>query len=459
MQISRHYLTVPAPGGAQRVHYRRCGSGPVLLMLHQSPRSSVEYIPLMREWGRHYTCIAPDLPGFGQSQPLGIAEPDIGDFAGAILAFYAAAGLGQVAAYGFHSGAIILMHCLAREPERFRVMALGGHATFSAAEKVRLGDAYIPPNPPRPFGEHLVWLWNRLLEQGWYFPWFEPSDAGRLPFAHSDPAALHLLVLDLLASADHYRHGYRAVIASPSAVPGSKANVPPVLLSAYRGDPLAEHLKTLGELPQGWRAEAEATPDEHRQACFAFLQAHRAEAGQVTVGEDRDAGFVRIETAGFSGLIHWQGSGNILRCHAPARSLEVLPAASGIAVDLPGHGLSDPWPGAPPADWAAWQAVIDALAAHFGTTSVAHEPLPEGEPGRLYPDLTPDRFGAYLIAAWGVLRAGKAFSPWYMADKDHTRPIDPASYDLTRMAREHRAMIYCSAARELHLARRQGGID
>ena len=41
--ITRHYLTIKG----RRVHYRRVGKGPPLLMIHQSPRSSAEYEPLM----------------------------------------------------------------------------------------------------------------------------------------------------------------------------------------------------------------------------------------------------------------------------------------------------------------------------------------------------------------------------------------------------------------------------
>ena len=63
MTITRHFIRV----GNRRVHYRKAGSGPTLLMVHQSPRSSAEYEPLMEKWAQHFTCIAPDTPGFGQS--------------------------------------------------------------------------------------------------------------------------------------------------------------------------------------------------------------------------------------------------------------------------------------------------------------------------------------------------------------------------------------------------------
>src|SRR5690606_14285730 len=80
MTITRHFVTV----GKRRIHYRKAGSGPPLLMVHQSPRSSAEYEPLMTKWAQHFTCIAPDTPGFGQSDPLP-GDPDINDFSTALM--------------------------------------------------------------------------------------------------------------------------------------------------------------------------------------------------------------------------------------------------------------------------------------------------------------------------------------------------------------------------------------
>ena len=46
--ITRHFIDIASETGTRRVHYRKCGQGPVLLLVHQSPRSSKEYETLMR---------------------------------------------------------------------------------------------------------------------------------------------------------------------------------------------------------------------------------------------------------------------------------------------------------------------------------------------------------------------------------------------------------------------------
>lgn len=447
MRITRHFVDV----GARRVQYRRCGAGPAVLMVHQSPRSSAEYDALMLRWGAHFTCIAPDTPGFGQSDPLPDPAATIDDFADAVIGLLDALGLERVGAYGFHSGGIILVAALKRHPARFSALAVGGYAVWTAEEMALFGERYLPPFLPSAYGEHLTWLWNRVLEQSWFFPWFATDPAYALSVSHDDPARVDVVVRDMLDAGDAYRAGYGAVLRAPRDIPPVDAVTPPVLISAYDGDPLQPHLDRLGAMPAGWSAHSVATPAEHQAASLAFLQAYPA-APVAALGESTREGFLRITTPCYDGQIHWRGADGAagLTVHGPGRSLDLV---TGFAIDLPGHGLSDPWPGDPPVDWTAWRAVIAAAARHFGVTRIQHEPLPVGEADRLFPDLTPDRFGAYLTRAWGIVRAAHCFAPWYAAGHAQARAFDPAALDPARLAREHRALLQASAAPALMKAR------
>lgn len=447
MNITRHFVDV----GNRRCHYRRCGAGPVLLMIHQSPRSSAEYAALMRQWGETFTCIAPDSPGFGQSDPLP-GDPSIDDFADALVDLLDALGLECVPAYGFHSGGIILVKALKRHPERFAALAVGGYAIWTPEEMQSFSDSYLPAFQPQAYGEHLTWLWNRILEQSWFFPWFAVEPAKRLRGPHDDPAKVDAVVREMLDSGDAYRAGYGAVLRAPRQMPEPGDITRPVLITAYDGDPLQEHIDRLGALPAGWAARKVATPEAHQQASLDFLSAY-PEAMPDRLGEVGDEGFIAVQTPRFDGLIHWRGERDApLTVHGPGRALELL-AQDGLRIDLPGHGLSDAWTGAAPTDAAAWQAVIAAAVQALGATTIAHEPLPSGDPARLYPDLTPDRFGAYLVRAWSIVRAAHLFSPWYAASAATARDFDPAALEPARLAFEHRALLRSSAAREWHVAR------
>lgn len=433
MEISRHFLSV----AGRRVHYRRCGRGPALLMVHQSPRSSAEYEPLLRRWGEHFTCIAPDTPGFGESDPLPDPDADIDAFADALIAVLDAAGLPLVGAYGFHSGGIILLAALRRQPRRFTAIAVGGYAVWTPAERALFADAYLPPFRPQPYGEHLTWLWNRVLEQTWFFPWFAAEPAMRLSVAHDDPLRVDAIVRDMLASGDAYRVGYGAVLAALRDVPPPDADTPPVLITAYDGDPLQPHLARLGPLPRSWRAHPVGTPAQHQDESLAFLQAHPAPEPD-RIAESADEGFARVHSEGYSGLIHWRGPLERTRVAEPGGSAAL---ASGAALDPPGHGLSDPWPGEAPIDLTAWRAALAPIGADLRWPSP-----PAGDPARLFPDLSPDRFGAYLIRAWSIVRAQHLFRPWYKASPAAALPFDPADLAPERLAAEHRALLQAGPA-------------
>jgi len=450
MEISRHFVDL----GARRVHYRRCGNGPALLMVHQSPRSSAEYEPLMRQWGAHFTCIAPDTPGFGQSDPLPDPEAAIDDFADALAALIDALNIGPVAAYGFHSGGIILVTALRRHPDKFRALAVGGYAIWTAEEMALFGEHYLPPFLPSDYGEHLTWLWNRMLEQSWFFPWFDVQPEARLSVAHADVARVHAAVMEMLDAGNAYRTGYGAVLRAPRDIPPVDAVTAPVLITAYDGDPLQAHIDRLGAMPRGWEARKLATPAEHQAASLAFLQPYATGDAPALV-EAEDAGFVRIKTPDFAGLIHWQGQrGGAIHLATPGSEAAISANPGGLAIDLPGQGLSDLWPDRPPTDWAPWQAVIDAAASALGATSVVRPALPSGDPDRLFPDLTPDRFGSYLTRAWSIVRARHFFDPWYDASAATARPFAPNEITPAKLALEHRALLRASAARAYLIALR-----
>lgn len=449
MEISRHFVRVQG----RRVHYRRCGSGPALLLIHQSPRSSAEYEPLLREWGRQFTCVAPDTPGFGESDPLAHADADIDAFAQALIDFLDAVGLPLVGAYGFHSGGIILLAAMRLASERFTALAIGGYAVWTPEERTLFAGAYLPPFQPQPYGEHLVWLWNRVLEQSWFFPWFAAEPRFRLGVAHDDVTRVDATVRDMLAAGDAYRVGYGAVLAAPRDIPPPDSVTPPVLITAYPGDPLHIHLERLGSLPPSWRAHSVATPAEQQAANLALLSQHPAPPPGPA--ENAAEGFVRLSTSAFAGLIHWRQprpEPGALQIHAPGEALDLMRAGAGTAIDLPGHGLSDDWPGEAPTTWQPWGEVLAAAAEALGCEASAPPTFAIADPERCFPDLAPDRFGTYLICAWQIVRARQLFEPWYEANAAHARAFDPADLAPERLAREHRALLNARSARAYAIA-------
>jgi haloalkane dehalogenase len=450
LRITRHYLTV----NGRLVHYRKCGEGPPLIMVHQSPRSSAEYEPLMRDWGAHFTCIAPDTPGFGQSVPLAKADPDINDYADAVVEFIRALGLDQVAAYGFHSGGIILVTALKRHPKLFTGLAVGGYAIWNAEEMRIFGDKYLPPFRPSDYGEHLTWLWNRILEQSWFFPWFDVRGEARLSNPYDDPQRVDAIVREMLDSGDAYRLGYGAVLRAPRDIPPTDAKTCPVLISAYDGDPLQAHIDRLGVMPEGWLAEKVASPKAHQDVSLHFLKEHTGPIVE-SFAEDDDKGFIHIGTGGFDGLIHWRGNrkgADSLVVHMPGKEMQDVVPEAWVCIDMPGHGLSDTWLNAAPTDIKAWHAVTDAARTALNAGQLLYRLLPEGDPEKLFPDLSPDRHGHYLTTAWSIVRASQFFRPWYEANASHVAAFEAEQITPEALAKEHRALLRARAARQMMIA-------
>lgn len=154
VRVKRAY----AEGPFGQIHYRiarpeSAASAPPLLCLHQSPKSGRDYEALMAQLGCERVVIAPDTPGYGQSdappQP-----PAIEDYAGAMAALVETlrrAGElppGPIDLMGYHTGGVIAASLAAREPERVRRIVFVSLAAFDLAvrtERLAHMDVFAVP--------------------------------------------------------------------------------------------------------------------------------------------------------------------------------------------------------------------------------------------------------------------------------------------------------------------------
>src|SRR5579859_556010 len=130
-----------------QVHIRRAGprEGVPLLMLHASPGSSRAVLPLATLLANDRPVVAMDTPGFGDSDPLAVSDPTIGDFADAVLEVIDALGHTRVDLYGSHTGALIALEAAVRGPDRVRRVVFDGLPVFSPEESADHLANYIPP--------------------------------------------------------------------------------------------------------------------------------------------------------------------------------------------------------------------------------------------------------------------------------------------------------------------------
>jgi pimeloyl-ACP methyl ester carboxylesterase len=473
--IQRRFVTVTGRWGQRQVHYRIGGTGPLLLMLHQSPQSSRELLPLMQLWSGQFTVLAPDSPGYGLSDPLGVDEATLGDFADATIEFLAALGVTRFSVYGFHTGGMIGIALAERYPDRVLALACNGVAVPTAAELSEILAQYLPRLEPRWDGSHLAWLWGRLREQTIFFPWHKRSAASRMNFPMPPPERLQAGVLEFLRAADHYHVAYRAAFVYPVARVVQTLQVP-VLLTAAARDPLHPHLARIKEPARSVVIMPAATPEEALQRCLVHLSAHVGDPVQVQPDQDA-SGNLRlwhqvITVAGTDVQLLRGGCGGrlVLLLHeagGSTRTVRVLADSLAdhcevLAMDLPGHGESDPQPaGTASAVAAAADAVIAVLEAlkmppvdiigveAGGVVALAvasrRPPRvrrlilvdpPACEPelaaaicAQGLPSMTPDWHGGHLSRCWHMQRDARLYFPWFRRDPQGMRAGEPALDD------------------------------
>jgi pimeloyl-ACP methyl ester carboxylesterase len=111
------------PYGRVRIHYRSCGSGPPLLLIHGLMTSSYSWRYVLAALGERFKVVAPDLPGSGRS-----AVPTRGSYAAAALAtwigeFQDAVGIAGCVAVGNSLGGYLCMRRALDDPSAFERLA------------------------------------------------------------------------------------------------------------------------------------------------------------------------------------------------------------------------------------------------------------------------------------------------------------------------------------------------
>ncbi|HUD29602.1 MAG TPA: alpha/beta hydrolase [Novosphingobium sp.] len=149
-----------------QLHYRHAGPAepgdkPALVMLHQNPSSSQEYLPLIAEMAKDREVYAFDTPGNGMSDTPPGPQP-LDQLAGAFAEGMAALGLGSdrpVDVFGYHSGTYLCTELAIAAPRRVGRLVLSGLPMRSVEERAaNLAKARAVTLPGEDGAEMLDWM-------------------------------------------------------------------------------------------------------------------------------------------------------------------------------------------------------------------------------------------------------------------------------------------------------------
>ncbi len=137
---------------------------PPLLLLHMSPASSLIYENFMNVMGQSRVCIAPDTPGYGNSDSHG-NPPTIEDFAKVMLELVKNLDLDQpVDVMGYHTGTMTAVAMANQETSVIRKLILVSAPIFTAEELERFDQIYSTDSIWTVDGEKLLSLWKWFVD-------------------------------------------------------------------------------------------------------------------------------------------------------------------------------------------------------------------------------------------------------------------------------------------------------
>lgn len=468
-----------------QVHYRVAGQGPPVVLLHDSPRSSVLHEPLIGALADRHTVIAPDTPGYGHSAPLATSSgPDIGDFAEALAATLDALSLPVCPVYGCHTGAKIVLEFAARYPGRASLAVMDGLSVPEQPVAESFIERYMAPFRITADGAYLAATWARARDLHRFFPWFSHTAEHRLAVEFPGAEALHRYALDLLMAGPHYADAYAAAMRYDPLPALARLETPAVVM-CRRNDVLYGHLERLpADLPETvLRDPLPADANVWRNRLRELFARHGEYAAVPDLppalrpgdGPPRSA-YHQTETGG-QWRLRFAGPDS---AHPPVVLLPELPGGVAtaaplqdalaadrrtLALDAPGCGESAAGDEPSPATTARemlrllerlhWEQA-DILAT-FTAVPVALEMARHG--GRAvrrlvfegvvlagaedrkaiaeayFPRLAPRWDGAHLLSAWTLLRDRELAWPWFARDISSIRRRTP-DLDPWRLHRE-----------------------
>lgn len=219
-----------------QIHYRRLGAGRPLILIHQTPWSSVQFsraAPQLAASG--IEAISIDTPGYGLSSTPP-EPPSIEDYADAVVEAIGAMGLTAPAVAGHHTGALIAGAMASRHPASVSRLVLHGAPAYDAAERQQRLLRKHGDHSLKPDGSHLTDRWAYLKT---------------LPGEQMSDEARQMAVLTYYLNGDLEWYGHTAAYRYDfgAAVPAIRC---PTLVLTSRDDPIFSHGRRLTQMRPQW---------------------------------------------------------------------------------------------------------------------------------------------------------------------------------------------------------------
>lgn len=159
MNVRRGYCDT----AAGQVHYRACGEGTPLVLLHWAPASGRMYEHLLPGFAaRGYRALAPDVYGYGRSDKRD-AGWSIADYARNLGEALRALGAWPANVVGGHLSAAIATELAIAEPAGVTCLVLDGSPAWTPAQRAALFAGFAGLSPGiTASGSHKTYAWDMI---------------------------------------------------------------------------------------------------------------------------------------------------------------------------------------------------------------------------------------------------------------------------------------------------------
>jgi hypothetical protein len=420
----------------------------------------------MRQLASKFQIYALDTSGYGNSSPIGEADPTVADFASVLGKTLAALGLESAPLYARHTSAKIALEYAAHASCPPGVLILDGLAIRSHQPDEKFIQTYMHHCPIDTTGAFLAFEWTRIRDMMRWFPWFDRRDETRVQSDFPSLDWLEPYVLDVLSAGPNYAGAYAAAMRY-DPTPTLQMVHAPTIVAARADDVLYNSLDLIPETcSNAISCERLPADDALWLAWLAekFGQAASDSSFQGTADNLASDDPVYVDLPHGQMLVHRAGTGG-------ARPLMILDAPTPLHAhcwcvalsdhrhvlipELPGYGESDPISNARLEDYGEalmsmlgvmGATKVDILAIGLATPlalalntqypdlidtliidglPAKAETIDLSSPEELFPAFDIELSGAYLHRMWHYLRDFETRWPWFDGSASAQRAVDP----------------------------------
>jgi pimeloyl-ACP methyl ester carboxylesterase len=235
-------------GNHVSIFYRQCGKGPFLFLLHPSPRNSKMMEPLMQLLQDSFTVIAPDLPGYGYSQPLPERADSVYDYVPYLNNFFRHFSDKPFHLYGTATGAQLAIAYALIHSQNIQHLYLDNTAHFSDEQCDEILVNYFPDFSPQVDGSHLQQLWQHVCDSCLFFPWYSKEEQNRIAKELPPPAIIQQIVNDYLLAGPNYADAYKVAFLHERAEKIQQLKSPTTIFK-WLGSPILKYINALLQHP------------------------------------------------------------------------------------------------------------------------------------------------------------------------------------------------------------------